>query len=223
MEFADVVRGRHSSRGFLPRVADQETLKDIFQLASWAPSNCNVQPWHVHVVSGEACNRMREKMKAAALVSTVGNPDFPWQGKFTGDYKARQICSALGLWEHQGVTRDNPEKRAWSWMRNFEFFDAPHVAFIFVTDQFPELVRLAADVGMYAQTLMLAIENAEMGSCPQTSVSCFPDLVRGELGVESHFKLLMGLSFGYIDTADSANNLRTERDALDKTTQFHSA
>ena len=108
-------------------------------------------------------------------------------------------------------------------MRNFEFFDAPHVAFIFVTDQFPELVRLAGDVGMYAQTLMLAIENAGMGSCPQTSVSCFPDLVREELGVESHFKLLMGLSFGYIDTADSANNLRTERDALDKTTQFHSA
>ena len=223
MDFADVVRGRHSSRGFLPRVADQETLKDIFELASWAPSNCNVQPWHVHVVSGEACNRMREKMKAAALVSTVGNPDFPWQGKFTGDYKARQICSALGLLEHQGVTRDNTERRAWSWMRNFEFFDAPHVAFIFVTDQFPELVRLAGDVGMYAQTLMLAIENAGMGSCPQTSVSCFPDLVREELGVESHFKLLMGLSFGYIDTADSANNLRTERDALDKTTQFHSA
>lgn len=223
MDFADVVRGRHSSRGFLPRVADQETLKDIFELASWAPSNCNVQPWHVHVVSGEACNRMREKMKAAALVSTVGNPDFPWQGKFTGDYKARQICSALGLWEHQGVTRDNTEKRAWSWMRNFEFFDAPHVAFIFVTDQFPELVRLAGDVGMYAQTLMLAIENAGMGSCPQTSVSCFPDLVREELEVESHFKLLMGLSFGYIDTEDSANNLRTERDALDKTTQFHSA
>jgi hypothetical protein len=41
--------------------------------------------------------------------------------------------------------------------------------------------------------------------------------------VESHFKLLMGLSFGYIDTADTANSLRTERDALDKTTQFHSA
>jgi nitroreductase len=223
MEFADVVRGRHSSRGFLPRVADQATLKDIFELASWAPSNCNVQPWHVHVVSGDACNRMREKMKVAALESTVGHPDFPWQGKFTGDYKARQICSALGLWEHQGVTRDNPEKRAWSWMRNFEFFDAPHVAFIFVTDEFPELVRLAGDVGMYAQTLMLAIENAGMGSCPQTSVSCFPDLVREELGVENHYKLLMGLSFGYIDTADSANNLRTERDALDKTTRFHSA
>ena len=222
MEFAEVVRARHSFRGFLPKVVDEKTIKDIFELASWAPSNCNVQPWSVHVLSGDACDRMREKMVAKASTDSAGNPDFPWQGKFTGYYKARQICSALGLWEHQGVTRDNPEKRAWSWMRNFEFFDAPHIAFIFVTDEFPELVRLAGDVGMYSQTLMLAMADAGIGSCPQTSVSCFPDLVREELGIESQYKLMMGLSFGYIDESDPANKLRTERDSLYKTTHFYS-
>jgi nitroreductase len=222
MEFSDVVRARHSYRGFTPKQVDEQTLREIFELANWAPSNCNVQPWHVHVLSGDACDRMREKMKAAAAAEEPFNPDFPWEGKFSGEYKERQICSALGLWEHQGVTRDNPEKRAWSWMRNFEFFDASHIAFIFVTDQFPELVRLAGDVGMYSQTLMLAMADAGIGSCPQTSVSCYPDLVRKELGVDSHYKLMMGLSFGYIDEADSANNLRTERDPLEATTSFYS-
>ena len=222
MEFSDLVRARHSYRGFLPKQVDEQTLRGIFELANWAPSNCNVQPWHVHVLSGDACDRMREKMKAAAGAEVPFNPDFPWEGKFSGDYKERQICSAMGLWEHQGVTRDNPEKRAWSWMRNFEFFDAPHIAFIFVTDEFPELVRLAGDVGMYSQTLMLAMADAGIGSCPQTSVSCYPDLVREELGVDSHYKLMMGLSFGYIDEANSANNLRTERDPLEATTSFYS-
>jgi nitroreductase len=222
MEFTDVVKARHSYRGFLPKAVDQRTLKEVFELASWAPSNCNIQPWHVHVLSGDACNRMREKMKVAAVEQPSGNPDFPWQGKFSGDYRERQICSAVGLWEHQGVTRDDREKRAWSWMRNFEFFDAPHIAFIFVTDEFPELVRLAGDTGMYAQTLMLALENAGIGSCPQTSVSCYPDLVRQELGVESRFKLLMGLSFGYVDESDGANNFRTERAPLEQSTTFHS-
>lgn len=221
MEFSDVVKARHSYRGFLPKAVDEQTLKDIFELASWAPSNCNVQPWKVHVLSGDACNNMREKMKAAAMANPSGNPDFPWQGTFSGDYRERQICSALGLWEHQGVTREDKEKRAWSWMRNFEFFDAPHIAFIFVTDEFPELVRLAGDTGMYAQTLMLALENAGLGSCPQTSVSCYPDLVRAELGVESQFKLMMGLSFGYVDHDDSANNLRTDRAPLEQSTSFH--
>jgi len=75
---------------------------------------------------------------------------------------------------------------------------------------------------MYAQTLMLSLANAGIGSCPQTSISCFPDLVREELGIESQFKLLMGLSFGYIDKSDAANNFRTERAALEETTVFHS-
>jgi len=222
VEFNQVVRARHSFRGFLPRQVDEETLKSVFETASWAPSNCNVQPWHVHVLSGAACDRMREKMVARASVDSAGNPDFPWQGKFTGDYKSRQICSALGLWEHQGVTRDDREKRAWSWMRNFQFFYAPHIAFIFLTDEFPELVRLAGDVGMYSQTLMLAMADAGIGSCPQTSVSCFPDLVREELGIDNHYKLLLGLSFGYVDESDTANNLRTERDPLESTTTFYS-
>lgn len=221
MEFSDAVHARHSYRGFLPKAVDEKTLKEVFELASWAPSNCNVQPWHVHVACGEVCNRLRGKMKAAAIENPNGNSDFPWQGKFSGAYRERQICSALGLWEYQGVTREDREKRAWSWMRNFEFFDAPHVAFIFVTDQFPETLRLAADVGMYAQTLMLSLTNAGIGSCPQTSISCFPDMVREELGVESHFKLLMGLSFGYVDKTDAANNFRTDRESLEDTTKFH--
>ena len=222
MEFSDAVQARHSYRGFTPRAVDEATLREVFELACWAPSNCNVQPWHAHVVSGKACDRLRQKMKAAAIENPNGNSDFPWQGKFTGPYRERQICSALGLWEYQGVTRQDREKRAWSWMRNFDFFDAPQVAFIFVTDEFPETLRLAADVGMYAQTLMLALANAGIGSCPQTSISCFPDIVRQELGVESKYKLLMGLSFGYVDKEDPANNFRTEREPLEQTTKFHS-
>lgn len=37
MEFAEVVRARHSFRGFLPKAVDEKTIKDIFELASWAP------------------------------------------------------------------------------------------------------------------------------------------------------------------------------------------
>ena len=61
MEFTDVVKARHSYRGFLPKAVDEQTLQDVFELANWAPSNCNIQPWHVHVVSGDACNRIARK------------------------------------------------------------------------------------------------------------------------------------------------------------------
>jgi nitroreductase len=70
---------------------------------------------------------------------------------------------------------------------------------------------------------MLAMEDKGIGSCPQTSISCFPDMVREELGVAENFKLLMGISFGYVDEADGANGFRSDRDPLEKTTTFHSA
>jgi nitroreductase len=60
MEFADAVHARHSYRGFLPKVVDEKTLNAVFELANWAPSNCNVQPWHVHVVSGVAIGCVRK-------------------------------------------------------------------------------------------------------------------------------------------------------------------
>ena len=51
--FDDVVASRHSLRAFLPQPADAETLDRIFAVAQGAPSNCNTQPWVVHVVSSE--------------------------------------------------------------------------------------------------------------------------------------------------------------------------
>ena len=218
MEFADAVRARHSYRGFTSRQVDEETLKQVFELASWAPSNCNVQPWHVHVLSGEACNRMREKMVAVASTDTTGNPDFPWQGKFTGDYKERQICSALGLWEHQGVTRDNPEKRAWSWMRNFEFFDAPHIAFIGMNPEFGATVAL--DVGMYAQTFMLTLVAHGLASCPMGTMRNYPDLVRDAFDIKDGTKILFGICFGYEDPAVPANKTRTSREVISSSVTF---
>ena len=222
MEFSDVVLGRQSCRAFVPEPVPQAVLARIFEQAGRAPSNCNVQPWYVHVLSGAACDSMREKMMAAAQENPMGTADFAWTGKFSRQYRERQICAALGLWEFQGVTREDKAKREWSWMRNFQFFDAPHVAFIFMAGDFNEELRIAADVGMYVQTLMLAMYNEGVGSCPQTSLSFYPELVRSELGVEEKYKLLMGISFGYPDKNDPANDFRTERAPLAETTTFHS-
>ena len=48
----DAVMNRHSVRGFLPEAVSQEVMDAIFELARWAPSGTNVQPWQVYVASG---------------------------------------------------------------------------------------------------------------------------------------------------------------------------
>lgn len=45
----EAIGQRRSVRAFLPDEAPEATLHEIFTLAQQAPSNCNTQPWIVHV------------------------------------------------------------------------------------------------------------------------------------------------------------------------------
>src|SRR4051812_13322171 len=45
---------RRSVRAFLPRAVPRELVERLLTLAARAPSNSNTQPWHVHVLTGEA-------------------------------------------------------------------------------------------------------------------------------------------------------------------------
>ncbi len=51
-DFDRLVRARRSVRGYLPDPVDPAVIEAAFAAALWAPSNCNVQPWAVHLVSG---------------------------------------------------------------------------------------------------------------------------------------------------------------------------
>ena len=67
MTIDEAIRHRRSVRGFLPDEVAEATLREVFELAQWSPSNCNVQPWTPHVVSGEALQRLRAALVAAGM------------------------------------------------------------------------------------------------------------------------------------------------------------
>ena len=219
LSITDAIASRRSVRGFLPAAVPADTLQAIFGLAQHAPSNCNTQPWVVHVVSGAACEDLRQRLCQAALDPAAHAPDFPYDGRYDGVYRERQHDAAAQLHSAMGIAREDKVARARSFLRNFGFFGAPHAAFVFLPEPFG--LREAADCGLYAQTLMLAMTAHGVASCPQTSLSFHPAIVRQALGVPPAHKLLFGLSFGYEDPADEANRCRVARAALDQTVRFH--
>ena len=219
MIFDQVVASRRSLRAYLPQAVDKQTLEQVFSVALRAPSNCNTQPWLVHVASGESLEKLRAEMSSRFMAGEM-SMDFPYDGVYEGVYKQRQHGSAQALYDAVNVTREDKAARHQQFMRNFIFFDAPHVAFLFLPEPFG--LREAADLGMYAQTLMLAMTAHGLGSCPQTALSFQVDFVRETLGIDAGNKLLFGISFGYPDPDAPANTCTTDRAALADVVTFHS-
>jgi nitroreductase len=214
-----IVAQRRSLRAYLPQAADNETLETIFSVAQHAPSNCNTQPWLVHVASGASLQALKDEMSTRFMAGDM-SLDFPYDGVYEGVYKERQHGSAQALYDSVNITREDKAGRHQQFMRNFTFFDAPHVAFLFLPEPFG--LREAADLGMYAQTLMLALTAHGMGSCPQTALSFQANFIREQLGIDASNKLVFGMSFGYPDPDAPANSCATDRAALADTVTFHS-
>jgi nitroreductase len=217
-EFDQMVTLRRSIRAFQPDPVGSETLEKIFSVANYSPSNCNTQPWQSHVVSGAKRDAMRN-----ALMKTVGEGehvlDFPYEGKYHGVYRERQLEVGLMLYKALGVTREDKAGKRNAFLRNLEFFDAPHVVFIFMPDWAD--IREAVDVGMYAQNLMLTMQAHGVASCPQTILGYNSEVVREQLDIDSDQKLLFGISFGYADMSRPENLIQPSRASLSESTHFH--
>jgi nitroreductase len=219
MSVDEAIRLRRSVRGFLPDEVPEATLREVFELAQCSPSNCNVQPWTPHVVSGGTLGRLRDALVAAGMRDEPIKPDWPADGKFTGVYRERQVDAAQKLYGAMGVARNDRIGRKMAYVRNHAFIDAPHAVLIFMPAPFD--TREAADIGMYAQTLMLALTTRGIASCAQGALGLFPGIIREQLGIPAHQKLLFGISFGFEDRNVKANAARVGRAGIDDTVRFH--
>jgi nitroreductase len=215
----EAIRRRRSVRGFLPEEVPEPALREVFELAQLAPSNCNVQPWISHVVSGDALRRLSAALVEAGVRDEPVKPDFTADRKFLGVHRERQVDAAQQLYGAMGVERRDLTGRKTAYIRNHACFDAPHAVFVFMPGYFD--VREATDIGMYAQTLMLALTARGIASCAQGALSFYPDIVRAHLGVPEDHRLLFGVSFGYEDPAVKANAARVGRARLDDAVRFH--
>lgn len=220
MSINTLLKQRHSCRSYLPKAVAEEVLKEIFTSAQNAPSNCNVQPWQVLVVSGEKKDALKNKLIQTVMQQQIPNPDFNWSIAYTGEHRDRQFGSANALYSAMDIGREEKQKRQMAMLRNWAFFDAPHVA-IFTLDKYLDIMG-AVDMGIYAQTLSLALLEHGISSCMQGALGQFPDPIRDMFDLPEERGILFGMSFGYADEEAKVNTARTDRVALDQSVVFAS-
>jgi nitroreductase len=196
----------------------RDELRRIFAEAQLSPSNCNVQPWQMYVVSGSTIQTLKERLTEAVLSGNPPSSDFDWSVKYEGELRERQFGAANALYSAMGIDRQDRAARNQAMLRNWAFFDAPHAAF-FTMDRRLGLAG-AVDLGIYAQTLTLLMTEVGIASCLQGALCQQPGPVRELLDIPDELGILFGMSFGYPDPDAPANAARTVREPLEKSVTF---
>ncbi|MXP49085.1 nitroreductase [Pantoea sp. Eser] len=220
LSFKRMVRQRRSYLGFLPTPVPQETLRSVLEDAQRAPSNCNTQPWETHIVSGEklaALSALLHQQNDAGIFT----PDFSFDmDQFYGPYGERKNAQGKAYYQAMNVAREDKAGRQRAAGYNYSFFNAPHVALLFMPS-FGDDVRVAGDIGMYGQTLLLSLTAHGLGGIPQTSLGFFAEDIRRLLAIDNSKKLLFGISFGYPDLQAPGNRMVMDRVDLSESVTFH--
>jgi len=117
-----------------------------------------------------------------------------------------------------GVARGDREAYRRQELRNFQLFDAPHVAVITTDEALGEYG--AIDCGGYVANFLLAAQANGVATVAQASLAMYPEVLRDELGLAADRRVVCAISFGYADTAHPANSYRTRRADLASTVRW---
>jgi nitroreductase len=218
MTIEQILQQRSSCRSFTQQEVPSGLLQKIFTAAQQSPSNCNVQPWQVLVVSGKKKDDLKNKLIQTVMQQQKPNPDFNWNVAYTGDHRDRQFGAANALYSAMDIGREEKQKRQMAMLRNWAFFDAPHVA-IFTLDKYLDIMG-AVDMGIYAQTLSLLLQDQGISSCMQGALGQFPEPIRDMFELPDERGILFGMSFGYANEEANVNKARTDRAELGESVIF---
>ena len=97
LDLDEAIKERHSTRMFLPKPVPRDLLDEALTLAQLAPSNSNIEPWHVVFVSGPP----RDRLVAALLDEAKRRPPtgaaLPEQFQHFRTELGSQIYGAMGM------------------------------------------------------------------------------------------------------------------------------
>ncbi|HEU6454338.1 MAG TPA: nitroreductase [Roseateles sp.] len=216
------IKSRHSLRAFLPTPVPRQTIEDILEVASWAPSGTNTQPWQVHVLTGAALQRISGRIQAAYLdpaQNAAHREEYAYYPtEWRSPYIDRRRKVGWDLYGLLGIAKTDKARMQHQHGRNFIFFDAP-VGMIFTIDRVMQQGSWL-DYGMFLQNIMVAARARGLHTCPQAAFTQFHRLIAEELQLRDEQMLVCGMSLGFADPDAVENSLVTERAPVSEFTRF---
>jgi len=210
---------RQCVRAFLNKPVPKAYIETILNVAKWAPSGVNTQPWRVIVLTGGVKEALSTAILATFDQKTPAKPDYAYYPlTWEEPYKQRRKACGLALYSAIGIQLGEEEKRRAAWRRNYAFFGAP-VGLLFLIDAHLEKGSWL-DMGLFIQNVCLAARGLGLETCPQASMAEYPDLIRANLGIDSAWHVVCGMALGFADWDHPINQYRTTRLPISEFAEF---
>lgn len=218
----DALISRRSIRKFLSTPVDRAVVEDILHVARRAPSGTNIQPWQVYVLAGEPLNalssRILEVFNDPVLNEQHQREYLYYPDKWFSPFIERRRAVGFALYDLLGIAKGEHGRMHDQHARNFKFFDAP-VGMMFTIHR--DLAQGSwLDYGMFIQNVMIAARARGLDTCPQVSFAPYHRIVADAVAMPAHEMLVCGMSLGYADPAAPENSLVTDREPVERFTQF---
>ncbi|WP_271408670.1 nitroreductase [Pseudomonas sp. Q1-7] len=214
------IRSRKSVRRFQPWPVPRHTIEQLLELAARAPSGNNIQPWHVHVITGGKKQALCDAILRHAETGSATTAEYKYYpDDWFEPFKTRRREVGFGLYEALGIDRHDVAARRHQELRNYSFFDAP-VGLLVSLDR-----RLNTgsymDLGMFIQSFMLAARGKGLHTCPQAAFAWYHEIVREHVPLAPEHILVCGIALGHEDQGAAENALATPREPIRTFTSFH--
>lgn len=221
MELLEAIKSRKSIRAFKVDPVPKQTLMELLEIATRAPSGVNLQPWEFYIVMGKVLDKVRHANVEQFRQGIGPHSEIPMGAvrgmmpKLEGVYRDRQVQVAKQIYQLVGIGKEDKEKlQEWN-EKMMRCYDAPAIIVI-VVDKMLEINWPMLDIGLVAQTIALAAQEYGLGTCIMRAIVDYPEQVRSIVGIPESKRLIVGIAIGYPDWAHPATQLRTERENLSK-------
>ncbi len=161
LDLDEAIRMRHSTRMYLPhQPVPREVVNEALALAQDAPSNSNIQPWHMVFASGASRDRLVAALLDEAKRRPPNIPPLPASFQHFRSELGAQVYGAMG------IAREDTARHTAAVLRNWEFFRPPLAGIVCMHRDLGPADALS--VGMFLQTLLLALTERGLGSASRS-------------------------------------------------------
>ena len=221
MELKQAMQERRSIRGFKKDAVPRALLEEVIALANRAPSSMNTQPWHLHVLTGEPLEKVREGNSTRMLQGVPPVREISDHGAYAGVHRDRQVGIAKQLFAAMGIERDDKERRQDWVMRGFRQFDAPVSIVVCFDKSLDDNGTIAHfDLGAVTYGLVLAAWSKGLGCVINGQGIMQSPVVREHAQIPEDQVIMTCVAMGWPDEDFSANAVVSTRRPVEEVTRF---